>query len=164
MTFQTILTLLFKNLSSRSSYLVFCPLEHEHNIKPYTNRKKIDARECHKGRNLISTQHLSQAGKFSYGIRMRMSAHCNRMNLPTANTNVMYKLQMLNLLIVSPRRPSAHEQSSINDMQVTIISPTSHTVSTCAIITSKGVHTRLSKCYWNPPALVFNDLKNRTSE
>lgn len=41
MTFQTTLTLLLINLSSLSSYLVFCPLEHEHNIKPYTNRKKI---------------------------------------------------------------------------------------------------------------------------
>lgn len=54
-------------------------------------------------------QHLSQAGKFSKGILIRVSEHCSLMKRPTANTNVMYKLMILNLLSVSPIIPSGSQ-------------------------------------------------------
>ena len=54
--------------------------------------------------------YLSHDGKFSKGTRILKSAHCSRMKRPTAKTNVIYKLAILNLDRVSPIKPSALQQ------------------------------------------------------
>lgn len=51
--------------------------------------------------------YLSQEGRFSYGILILKSEHWSLIKRPTASTKVMYRPQMLNLLMVSPRIPSA---------------------------------------------------------
>jgi hypothetical protein len=59
------------------------------------------------------------------------------MKRPTANTNVMYKLQMLNLLNVSPIRPPSFQQEEPNTKLYHAIS------SLCLSFSVSSVHNAL---------------------